>query len=156
MNMNQNFFRSAIAATVAVLAVSPRAQGPTDAFSLRAEGRAACAPIHTKPADEGQPHGLWASGDDYKVSFDGGMQFVPYVGRDVLASPAFRWRTCSARLGDLELATTPARLTHGEWRAEYDLGSIVEAYDVHAAGVEQTFAQMRAEKAGPTSDEDTL
>ena len=100
-------------------------------------------PIHTGAADGGQAYGIWAAGKDYKVGFAAGVQFVPYTGRSDRAAPAWRWRTASARVGDVELVADRAgaapRLTHGAWRAEYDLGGLVEAYDVRPEGVEQTF-----------------
>lgn len=101
--------------------------------------RAGVAPIHSGADDEGQPYGTWAVGHGYKVGFAGGLQFVPYIGRTDGPAPSFRWRTASARVGECELATADPRLSHGPWRAEYDLGGIVEAYDVRAEGVEQTF-----------------
>ncbi|MBL8750339.1 MAG: hypothetical protein JNK78_14340 [Planctomycetes bacterium] len=97
------------------------------------------APIHSGASDEGQPYGVWAVGRDYKVGFADGVQFVPYIGRTDGPAPSWRWRTKSARVGELELATAASRFSHGEWRAEYDLGGVVEAYDVRPEGVEQTF-----------------
>lgn len=100
-------------------------------------------PIHTQPDDEGQPYGVWAAGAGYKVSFHDGMTFVPYVGK-AAQSHTVAWRTVSARVGTTELATAahPA-LRYSAWRAEYDLGGLVEAYDVRDEGVEQTFVVAR-------------
>ncbi|MBL9077888.1 MAG: hypothetical protein JNL08_10315 [Planctomycetes bacterium] len=105
------------------------------------------APIHTGADDGGQPYGVWAVGDGYKVGFAGGLQFVPYTGRGDGPSPAWRWRTASARVGALELVTAEPNLRYGDWRAEYDLGAVVEAYDVRADGVEQTFVLREPPRA---------
>ena len=106
---------------------------------LAAAGQAACTPIHTQPDDEGQPYGVWAAGRDYKASFAGGMAFVPYSGTSGEAPVAWRWTTTSATVGEHQLVTMAPRLTHTAWRAEYDLGGVVEAYDVRPEGLEQTF-----------------
>lgn len=106
---------------------------------LAAAGQAACTPIHTQPDDEGQPYGVWAAGRDYKASFAGGMAFVPYSGASDEAPVAWRWTTTSATFGEHQLVTMAPRLTHTAWRAEYDLGGVVEAYDVRPEGLEQTF-----------------
>lgn len=96
-------------------------------------------PLHTADADGGVAYGLWAAGRDYKASFDAGMTFVPYLGADYPHNQPWSWRTTSARVGEQELATAAPTLTHGDYRAEYDLGGLVEAYDVRDDGLEQTF-----------------
>tara|TARA_R110002072_G_scaffold87129_2_gene196581 strand:+ start:31632 stop:33914 length:2283 start_codon:yes stop_codon:yes gene_type:complete len=95
--------------------------------------------IHTAASDGGVDYGVWAAGPGFKVSFHDGATFVPMLGKDYPHNQPLRWRTVSARVGELELATQAARLSYQGLRAEYDLGSIVEAYDVGKAGVEQTF-----------------
>lgn len=105
------------------------------------------APIHSGADDGGQGYGLWAVGHGYKVGFAGGVQFVPYTERTDGPAPVWRWRTASARMGELELATGAPRLSHGAWRAEYDLGGLVEAYDVRPEGVEQTFVVRERPRA---------
>jgi hypothetical protein len=72
---------------------------------------------------------------------------VQYLGAHDAAPVTWRWTTTSARVGECELATQDARLRHTDWRAEYDLGGVVEAYDVLPEGVEQTFV-LRARPAG--------
>ncbi|MCU0866711.1 MAG: hypothetical protein MUC36_23250 [Planctomycetes bacterium] len=106
---------------------------------LATAGLAACVPIHTQPDDGGQPYGIWAAGRDYKASFDGGMCFVPYLGAGDDAPVEWRWTTTSATVGEHQLVTRAPRLTHTAWRAEYELGALVEAYDVRPEGLEQTF-----------------
>ncbi|MCA8948985.1 MAG: hypothetical protein KDE27_05750, partial [Planctomycetes bacterium] len=97
-------------------------------------------PIHSGEADGGTPYGTWATGARYKVAFDDGATVVPYLGRTYPTNQTWCWHTVSARVGSLELRSRPqpAR-TLQEYRAEYDHGAIVEAYDVLAAGLEQTF-----------------
>lgn len=104
-------------------------------------------PIHTAEADMGLSYGVWAAGNDYKVSFHDGATFVPFLGKDYPHNQPLKWRTTSVQLGGLELATHAPRLSYQGMRAEYDLGSVIEAYDVRSAGVEQTFVlqQRRAD-----------
>ncbi len=135
--MNLNRTCRAVAATTVVAAAS-FAQQPADALATPAIGRGLVVPIHTQADDGGVPYGLWAGGDDYKASFDGGMVFVPY-GASAGPAPTWSWRTASARVGELELVTHAPRLCHTDLRAEYHLGGVVEAYDVRADGLEQTF-----------------
>ena len=96
-------------------------------------------PLHTAAAEGGIAYGLWAAGNDYKASFDAGMTFVPYLGADYPHNQPWSWRTTSARVGEQELVTAGSSLTHWDYRAEYDLGGVVEAYDVRDEGLEQTF-----------------
>lgn len=95
--------------------------------------------IHTAAADGGIEYGIWASGAAYKVSFHDGATVVPYLGRGYERNQDWRWRTVSATVGETELCTQAPRLSHTAFRAEYDLGGIVEAWDVRDEGVEQTF-----------------
>jgi hypothetical protein len=120
---------------------------PLPAVTDPAALRTLRTPIHTQPDDEGHAYGIWAAGADYKVSFHGGMRFVPYAG-PVAVVPDVAWRTASVRVGPIELATQPPLLRTSSWRAEYDLGGVVEAYDVRAEGVEQTFVLARRPAAG--------
>lgn len=133
--------RSIPVALLAALSL-PAQQSPEPAAPiavLAAAGQAACTPIHTQPGDEGCAYGLWAAGREYKVSFAGGMAFVPYLGASDEAPVAWRWTTTSATVGEHQLVTMAPRLAHTAWRAEYDLGGLVEAYDVRPDGLEQTF-----------------
>lgn len=118
------------------------AQAPSSALAITR------TPIHAGPADEGVPYGIWAAGAAYKASFHDGACFVPYLGRDYPRTQSLRWRTTSARLGDLELRTQEPVLTHSAFRAEYDLGGLVEAYDVREDGLEQTFVLAERRGAG--------
>lgn len=97
-------------------------------------------PVHTAADDEGVAYGLWAAGRGYKASFHDGMTFVPYLGAMAKATLALHWQTTSVTVGGRELAThSAAAPRHSDWRVEYDLGAVVEAYDVRAEGLEQTF-----------------
>ncbi len=109
--------------------------------------------IHTGADDQGSAYGIWAAGDAYKVSFHDGATFVPYLGKDYPHSQSLRWRTQSVRAGELELCTAavPA-LAHTDLRATYELGGLVEAYDVRHEGVEQTFVL----RSRPTANGDLV
>lgn len=97
-------------------------------------------PIHSMAADLGIAYGTWAAGDTYKVSFHDGMTFVPYLGSGYPHNQPLSWRTSSARIGAVELVeTSRATPSCSDFRCEYDLGSIVEVYDVRADGLEQSF-----------------
>lgn len=96
-------------------------------------------PIHTAAPDGGASYGIWAAGNAYKVSFHDGATYVPLLGVDYPHNLPWRWQTVSVRLGGVELVTQERHLEHTDWRAEYTLGGVVEAYDVRAEGLEQTF-----------------
>ncbi|MCA8950737.1 MAG: hypothetical protein KDE27_14640 [Planctomycetes bacterium] len=96
-------------------------------------------PIHTQEDDGGVAYGTWAAGARYKVAFENGATFVPYLGRSYPALRPFAWRTRSVRIGETEVAVGAPRFRHGDYRAEFDRGGVVEAYDVRADGLEQTF-----------------
>ncbi|MCA8964916.1 MAG: hypothetical protein H6838_15855 [Planctomycetes bacterium] len=109
-------------------------------------------PIHTAMADAGAAYGIWGAGADYKVGLHEGMTFVPYLGADYPQTQPWRWRTVSVRIGETELVTHAPELRHTDFRAEYDLGHVVEAYDVGRDGLEQTFVIARR----PTSAGDLV
>ena len=115
-------------------------------------GGASCVPVHSRAVAAGEvSYGTWAAGDAYKVRFDGGMTFYPQLGADYPHNQPFAWRTTSVRVGMQELLTTGAEpvLATRDWRVEYAHGAVVEAYDVLAAGLEQTFVlQARPAAAG--------
>jgi len=96
-------------------------------------------PIHTAEPDGGSSYGIWAAGSRYKASFHDGPTYVPLLGMDYPHNLPLRWQTQSVRVGFQELATEPSRLAWTEWRAEYDHGGVVEAYDIRVEGIEQTF-----------------
>ncbi len=149
------------AASLAVLALASALtcqQLPLDTGALRRgpdllDG--VVVPIHRR-ALEG--YGTWAAGRGFKVAFEQpgrpGFEFVPYAGTHYAERQSLRWRTVSWQLGDRDW-TAPegfrasGRAVHG-LRYEYDLGSVVEAYDVSSASVEQTFrVAIRPTKPGP-------
>ena len=100
----------------------------------------AVVPIHQLQADGALGGGTWAVGASYKVRFDGGMQFVPYLGAAYPHNQPFAWHTEAITIGGRAL---PLAAEHGRavapTRYEYDLGAAVESYDVLARGLEQTF-----------------
>lgn len=96
-------------------------------------------PIHTAEADVGVPYGIWGAGSTYKASFHAGATFVPLLGTAFPHNLPFAWRTSSVRAGTEELVVQEPQLTWTATRAEYDLGLVVEAYDLRRDGLEQTF-----------------
>jgi hypothetical protein len=145
MNPLTPLFQFAVAA--AFLAHHPIAQEPSP------EPRLAPPPatviLASPAAPNGEPGGLWACGNDYKVRFDGGMTFYPYVGA-ALPHQSVQWRTTSARIGDYELVAsgTAPTLEHRAGRCEYDFGAVVERYDVLPEGLEQSFVIKRCPSQG--------
>ncbi|MCA8952273.1 MAG: hypothetical protein KDE27_22370, partial [Planctomycetes bacterium] len=107
-------------------------------------------PIHSAEADPvGGAYGIWAAGSNYKTSFHGAMTFVPFCGRGVDENRTLSWRTESVRVGEVELTSGIRGMRPvGDYRFEYDLGGVVEAYDVRAEGLEQTFVISRRPAAG--------
>ncbi len=89
--------------------------------------------------------GLWACGPDYKVRFDGTRtEFHPVVGAAVPITPTWTWRT--VRLGGEvahEVAGDAPALGgfrfERTWQHDGSAVPVVEAWDVDAEGVEQTF-----------------
>ncbi|HLU38148.1 MAG TPA: hypothetical protein VK081_02110 [Planctomycetota bacterium] len=98
--------------------------------------------LHADPEDDRAA--LWASGDTFKVRLDVGCEFHPLLGEDAPRSLPLRWRTLTLEVGGRRhaAADAPAR-RHTDWRCELDHGAFVEAYDVRADGVEQTFTLPR-------------
>jgi hypothetical protein len=99
-------------------------------------------PIHTQPDDPAfGRYGLWAAGPDYKASFHDGFAFYPCLGTDYPENLPLVWRTESIVAG-AEVLVTPATATStrsSDWRHEIHYPGVMEAYDVRADGVEQTF-----------------
>lgn len=97
-------------------------------------------PIHEEVVAEGAAEEIWASRADYKVSFHDGIAFHPVLGASYPRNLPLMWRTDSVRLGARELAADlPTTTRSTDWRHEIHRGSVVEAYDVRADGLEQTF-----------------
>jgi hypothetical protein len=100
------------------------------------------APIHGEAGPDGD--GLWTAGFDWKASFHGGLAFYPLPARNDAPLRAWRWRTLAVTAGGKNLPLDPASpRVVGQFRCEYDLGDVVEAYDVRAEGLEQTFVLER-------------
>ncbi len=126
--------RAAQAAVPLLLGAALAAQGATSSTLAPIT-----VPVHTAAADGDAVYGLWAAGHRYKASFHDGMTFVPYLGAEYPRNATFAWRTLSVRAGEQELVQHPGAPRTSDWRVEYDLGGVVEAYDVRAEGLEQTF-----------------
>ena len=126
--------------------LSPAAANHLPAALAAGGGSPFRAPIHTAPDDPaGGAYGIWAAGDDFKVSFHGDMTFVPYLGRQCPRSQSLSWRTLEVRVGEqllVDATHAPVR-AHTDWRYEYHFGAVTEAYDVRPEGLEQSFVVHR-------------
>ncbi|MCC7066768.1 MAG: hypothetical protein IT456_28495 [Planctomycetes bacterium] len=91
---------------------------------------------------------MWATGGKYKASFHDGMTFVPYLGDEYPQTVNWSWRTEAVLAGGEPLALRDAAPRWTDWRVEYDLGAVVEAYDVRVEGLEQTFVLRQRPPAG--------
>ena len=104
-------------------------------------------PVHSQADDPiGGAYGIWAAGTSYKVSFHDGFTFVPYLGPSYPHNQPFSWRTESVLLGGQPIVDVDVTPDHNssDYRYEYRFGAdFVEAYDVLAEGVEQTFVLNR-------------
>lgn len=130
-----------LAAALPVVVAAGQDQVEAPAPSLPFAVERTVSPIAPGPTlPDGRAGGLWAAGPDYKVSFHDGMTFYPFVGPSLPHQPV-HWRTVSVRAGGEELlgaaAAAPPRVA--DTRCEYDLGAVVERYDVTVDGLEQSF-----------------
>ncbi|MCA8950103.1 MAG: hypothetical protein KDE27_11420, partial [Planctomycetes bacterium] len=91
---------------LAAATLAPATLAQVDSTAIRPTAIAAgtCVPIHSAAPDLGLEYGVWAAGDDYKVSFHGDMTFVPYLGAAYPHNQPWSWRTASVRCGEVELA----------------------------------------------------
>lgn len=130
---------------VATTAAFTAAQDPTSLpFELHA------TKISPGPhAVDAAPDSLWANGRDYKASFHDGFVLYPFVGPTLPHQP-FAWRTVSVRAGERELHVAPRLPTPriDGFRCAYDLGAVVEQYEVRDDGVEQSFVVSERPAAG--------
>lgn len=143
--------RLSAALTAALASLLPAQQPAPEPVSLPAPIADWLTPIHTQPDDpEHGAYGVWAAGPDYKVSFDHGYTFYPVLGEAYPENLPLAWRTARIAVGDRVLvdATTPARPSYTDWRYELRYPTVTEAYDVLAAGVEQTFVLHQPAGAG--------
>ncbi len=96
--------------------------------------------IHAVPGDVDGGAGLWAAGATYKVSLHDGFTFYPVLGPAHAHNLPLRWTDTAVRFGEQTVAIgrgEAPRVRGG--RCEFDFGGVVEAYEVRAEGVEQTF-----------------
>ncbi len=124
---------------------SPAAAALLLAASLAAQGEPAPVaadvfPTSIAASTDADGGGLWAAGATWKASFHDGFEFFPVLGPAHAENLPLRWSTAAVRIGEqsLALARRPAPRVAGR-RCEFDLGPVVEAYEVRAEGVEQTF-----------------
>jgi hypothetical protein len=112
-------------------------------------------PIHATPDGE-----IWAAGPDYKVRLGREIDFIPVLGPDAAASATWTWRTASVRIGTtvlVDAGTHFRAVVAGPKRFElhYRIApdqELVEAYDIRADGIEQTFVLQQAPGAGSHGD----
>lgn len=96
-------------------------------------------PVHAEFEPDGASRGLWTAGSDWTASLQDGVQFQPLQPSDGKPTP-WRWRTTGLRLGQQQHdVPTAAPVIAHDYRCEFPRGAIVEAYDVHSDGLEQTF-----------------
>lgn len=160
-----------VAATIAAATFSttPRSQAPAlptpGAGSVAGESARLPAdlvvPIHTHPADPtfGE-YGVWAGGAGYKVRFGDDVTFFPRLGKSAPRNLPLTWRTRTVTVGGRVLVDADVVCNAGATgptRFEYRRGPVVEAYDVRADGIEQTFVlAQRPAIAGDLVVEGTL
>lgn len=147
------FLAAGLMAVAAPLPAQGAISHPSNEVALGATQRLGSgvfrSPIHTQPRDErlGE-YGVWAAGDDYKVSFHDGFTFFPLVGAESVNLP-WRWTTTRIAVGDEPFADVAwASCHHTDWRYEYRFSGVTEAYDVLPNAVEQTFVIARRPAAG--------
>src|SRR5690606_25310869 len=150
--------RRGLSALVVVAAMAAALPAQTTGAIRTAEGplEPQVVPIHTAEAWNGHSYGIWAAGSTYKASFHDGMTFVPYLGDHSPHNQPFSWRTESVTIGDVQLVTQHPVFDHADYRAEFDHGRVVEAYDVHANGLEQTFVIRAAPTTGDLTTGDLV
>ena len=167
-------------AACAALPAFPCAQSPTDTWNSPSKATAAplesdaseeVIPIHTAEPRDGIDYGIWGVGPTYKASFHDDPTFVPYLGSGAPENLPLAFRTREITAGGETIVgrgEVPDR-HHSDFRYEYRFGAVTEAYDLLAAGLEQTFVvhrrparggdivvtgtfntPMRAENFGPT------
>jgi hypothetical protein len=124
---------------LAALAAGSLAAQQQDAAPPRSLLDGLRAPIHRDVDPDGVDRGTWTAGRDWTASLHDGAVFRPCQPADVEPSP-WRWRTTAVALGgEPRPLAAPVPRGAGDFRCEYDLGAAVEAYDVRAEGLEQTF-----------------
>lgn len=134
-------------AAAALCAAAGLAQRPLTDPTMLDETAAPIVDQGLRP--DGSQAGIWANGRNYKVSFHDGMTFYPHVG-PALAHQPLHWRTASVTVGGRELldaATAPQPRFDG-FVCDYDLGAIVERYEVRTGGLEQSFVLARNPGSG--------
>lgn len=101
------------------------------------------APIHDEPGPDGRNE-TWTAGRDWKASLHDGLCFHARPATPEQPSAPWRWRTVSVRAGGEDLALhEPRRRIANDFRCEFDLGPVIEAYDVRSNGLEQSFVLAR-------------
>ncbi len=108
-------------------------------------------PLHSAPDDPiAGAYGMWGAGHDYKVSFHDGFRFFPRLGRDAPSNLPLAWRTEAVRFGSKPLFeggdTRGGR--DGDWRYQFRHPGVVEAYEIRADGVEQSFTVLSGPATG--------
>jgi hypothetical protein len=129
---------------IAVLLAPLPAQQPTPAATLQLPRGA----VHLDQPGDGR---VWAKGDDWKASFGtDGVTFVPFLGADAPRNfpLALQLVRVTSGANDVPFAAAGRVAPHGATRVEIARGSVVEAYELRAGGIEQMFVFADAPRDG--------
>lgn len=94
---------------------------------------------------------VWAKGDDWKASFGAdGVAFVPFLGASAPRNVPLALQLVRVTSGanDVPFAAAGRVAPHGTARVEIARGSVVEAYELRAGGIEQMFVFADAPRDG--------
>jgi hypothetical protein len=142
--MRLSLSRGALAALLIVLPSTAEEPLVAGATSRALSTGALLVPLHRPAAGDAEPspETVWAAGEDWKASFAPRFSFYPVLGRQYPVNLPLRWAaTRCGRAEDVSLAESCGeRESFGPTRFERWHGEmLIEAYDLRAAGVEQSF-----------------
>ena len=97
-------------------------------------------PLHDVVDADGD-RAAWAAGSDYKASFGEHFRFYPVLGASYADNLPLGLRTLDVQVGGRSVLAADQRIgsVEGDRYYGYDLGGIVERYEIRSDGVEQTF-----------------
>ncbi|MBL8898096.1 MAG: hypothetical protein JNM84_10740 [Planctomycetes bacterium] len=140
--MHPSLSRGAIAA--ALLVSIAAGQESSSAGAVTRGDTGVLVPLHELPSGDAEPslERLWAAGPDWKASFAPRFAFYPVLGREYPVNLPLCWTTtrCGRTEGAASAALPGERESCSPLRFERSHGdALVEAYDLRAEGVEQSF-----------------
>ncbi len=128
---------------LALIATAPAAAQPNASLPLSEDF---VIPVHRPESGTdsltAESLGIWAGGTTYKCRLDGGFVFFPVLGPSYAHNLTFGWTTESIAFGDAQSLANGRASEHGIGTQRYEYrwpSGTVEAYDIDASGVEQTF-----------------